>query len=102
MSENGVREPAQAQPPRVKRFRWVKRMGLAVGLIFAGLAGLRCWWGWEASKRLQAEIDRCRASGEPMSASDFDTTPVPEEQNAIRVLKEAVAAGNLTAEQAEL
>ena len=39
---------------------------MSVGVLFVLLLALRLWWGWEAHRRLQAEIDRIIAAGEPI------------------------------------
>lgn len=80
----------QPIPPR---FWWLKRITIGSILLIVALAGLRWWWGYEAHRRLQAEIDRIIAAGEPIYPEDFDSkNTVPDDQNAVTALDDAVAA----------
>jgi len=76
----------QPLPPR---YWWLKRIAVAFGVLIAALLGLRIWWGAVANRRLQAEIARIQAAGEPIWPEDFDSEPVPEEDNAVTLLLEA-------------
>jgi len=89
--------------PMPPRYWWLKRIGVAVGLLLVTLFALRLWWGWEANRRLQAEIDKIIAAGEPIYPEDFDPKEdIPDDQNAARLLIGADEAINLTSEQQEL
>ena len=89
--------------PIPPRYWWLKRIGVAVGLLLVALFALRLWWGWEANRRLQAEIDRIIAAGEPIYPEDFDPKEdIPDDQNAARFLTAAEQAIRLTPEQAKL
>lgn len=46
--------------PIPPRYWWLKRFLVAGGVLILGLAVLRWWWGWEAERGLQAEIQRYR------------------------------------------
>lgn len=96
----------QADPPAVEpipvRFWWLKRILIVSAIVLTGLVALRVWWGWEAHRRLQAEIDKYIAAGEPIYPQDFDQEPVPDDQNAVKMLDDAVAALNLTGEEDQL
>ena len=94
--------PPDACVPIPPRFWWLKRIALAAAVLLAGLIGLRVWWGRVADQRLQAAIDRYRAAGQPVYPEDFDTPHVPDEQNAVKALRDAEAAIALTAEQRSL
>ncbi|MHC4695684.1 MAG: hypothetical protein ACYTFA_02955 [Planctomycetota bacterium] len=94
-------DPAKVEPIPV-RFWWLKRILIVSGIAFAGLVALRVWWGWEAHRRLQAEIDMYIAAGEPIYPEDFDQEPVPDSDNAAKMLGDAVAAFSLTGEQDQL
>jgi hypothetical protein len=87
-------------PPRL---RWLRRV-LAVTVVFALiLTVLRWWWGWDAHRRLQAEIDKIVAAGEPIYPEDFDPPePVPDDENAAHFLLDAEIALDLTQEDEEL
>ncbi len=89
--------------PIPPRYWWLKRIGVVAGVLFVILFALRIWWGWEANRRLQAEIDKIIAAGEPIYPEDFDPKEeVPNEQNAARLLIGADEATNLAPEQQEL
>jgi len=95
-------QPA-AYEPIPPRYWWLKRIGVAVGVLFVALFALRLWWGWEANRRLQAEIDKIVAAREPIYPEDFDPKEdIPDDQNAARLLIQAESAVNLTGEQAKL
>ena len=91
-----------AVEPVPVRFWWLKRILIASGIVVVGLVALRVWWGWEAHRRLQAEIDKYIAADEPIYPEDFDQEAVPDDENAAKMLDDAVAALNLTTEQDEL
>jgi hypothetical protein len=82
---------------------WLKRIGVGVGLLVIALVALRLWWGWEANRRLQAEIDKIIAAREPIYPEDFDSNEgIPDDQNAARFLTAAEQAIRLTPEQLRL
>ncbi len=90
-------------PPIPLRFRWLKRFLKLGGLLLVGLLLLRWWWGWEAHRRLQAEIDRIVARGEPIFPEDFDPPEeIPDDQNAALNLTKASELLTITAEQEEI
>ena len=68
-----INDLASSLPPR---YRWLKRLAAGLGLFFAFVFVLRLWWGHEAHRRLQAEIQRIRAAGEPIFPSDFNPTEI--------------------------
>lgn len=81
--------------PVPPRYRWLKRFLKAGGLVLVGLVLLRWWWGHEAHRRLQAEIERIQARGEPIFPEDFDPPEeIPDDQNAVAALTSA--SENLT------
>ncbi len=93
-------EPDGPFPPR---YWWLKRILAGVGLLLVGLLLLRLVWGWEANRRLQAEIDSYIAAGEPIHPEDFDPAEdIPNDQNAAKFLMDAAAAVTLTPDQVEL
>ena len=73
--------------PIPKRFWWLKRIAVGVGVLIVALSCLRWWWGWEAHGRLQARIDQYLAAGEPIYPEDFDSEPVPDDLNAAWMLE---------------
>lgn len=100
MIEPTVEPTVEPIPPR---YWWLKRIGIAIGVLLVALFALRSWWGWEANRRLQAEIDRIIAAGEPIYPEDFDPNEeIPDDQNAAKFLRDAENAIALTAEQTQL
>lgn len=79
---------ARPIPPR---FWWLKRFSLAAAVFVIAMIGVRIWWGHYADRRLQATIARYRAAGQPVTLEDFQTAPIPDEDNAAYYLKEAAA-----------
>ncbi len=105
-TDNPQPDPPTVEPtvePIPPRYWWLKRIGLGVGVLLIALVALRLWWGWEANRRLQAEIDRIIAAGEPIYPEDFDPKEdIPDDQNAARFLLQAASAINLTTDQKKL
>lgn len=58
--------------PIPPRYWWLKRIGVVCLALLLALAALRWWWGCDAHHRLQAEIDKIIAAGEPIYPQDFD------------------------------
>lgn len=91
------------EEPIPPRYWWLKRILAAIGILVLALACLRLWWGWEAHRRLQAEIDKIVAAGEPIYPQDFDPPePVPDADNAAKLLLDAEVALNLTPDEDRL
>lgn len=88
--------------PVPPRYWWLRRILIGTGVLLVGLVGVRIWWGWEAHRRLTAQIDKYVAAGEPIYPEDFDPEPVPDELNAAKLLQEAERALNLTLDQSVL
>jgi len=108
VSESPLSSPSDASNqdesvPIPPRYWWLKRILAASGALLVLLVALRLWWGWIAERRLQAEIDRIVAAGEPIYPEDFDPKePIPDEENAAKYLLKAEAALNFTLAQTEL
>ncbi|MCH8242839.1 MAG: hypothetical protein IH897_09540, partial [Planctomycetes bacterium] len=90
---DGVTNPHDAVPedghgPIPPRYWWLKRISIGVGVLLVAVVFLRLWWGWEADRRLQAEIDRIVAAGEPFYPEDY-VEDVPDELNAALLYEEA-------------
>lgn len=105
-SDQPQSDPVTIEPvvePIPPRYWWLKRIALAAGILLVALFALRLWWGWEANRRLQAEIDRIIAAGEPIYPEDFDPKEdIPDEQNAARLLLKADEKFNFAQVQSEL
>ncbi|MCH8053192.1 MAG: hypothetical protein IH895_03960, partial [Planctomycetes bacterium] len=85
---------------RPGRYYHLKRFALAFAGLMVFLFVVRLWWGWEAHRRLQAEIDRIVARGEPLFPEDFNPSEeIPDDQNAAILYTKAAKSLNLTAEQ---
>ncbi|KKL90434.1 hypothetical protein LCGC14_1904700, partial [marine sediment metagenome] len=94
---------APAQPTRrTRRRKWP--IWVAVGLVGLCLLLVIAWWSenskWD--RRIQAELDRYRAAGQPVYPRDFDPPPTSDDDNAALALKEAAAAIKLTTTQDDL
>lgn len=79
--------------PVPPRFRWLKRIGKASVVLIIALVALRWWWGWEAERRLQAQIDRIRATGRPVFVEDYadQAAAIPDEDNAAILWEKAAS-----------
>lgn len=87
----GVPSPAPADVvrPVPPRFWWLKRIALALVAWIAVLTAARLVWGWEADRRMQAKIAEYRAAGEPILIEDFQRPPIPDDENAAVLYKQA-------------
>jgi hypothetical protein len=98
-ADGETKDLAAALPPR---YRWLKRLAAGLGLFFAFVFVLRLWWGHEADRRLQAEINRIQAAGEPIFPEDFNPTEdIPKEHNAALALIKAFEVYDTTYETKE-
>ena len=103
MSTSGDNPTESSVAPVPPRYRWLKRFLKFGGLLLVGLLLLRWWWGWEAHRRLQAEIDRIVARGEPIFPEDFDPPEeISDDQNAAMAFIKAAEALTVTTEQDDL
>ena len=76
-----------------RRRRVFRVMIVAVVLWPVLLVGVRVWWGSVANRRLEVEIDRYHATGEPILVADFiPQSGVPDEENAAVAYDQAFAA----------
>lgn len=76
--------------PIPPRFWWLKRIGAGVVLYLLVLVAARLWWGHFAENRLQAQIDKYHAAGQPTAIEDFAIPFVPDEENGAYYLREAM------------
>lgn len=92
-------EPLTPPEPRPDRYRWTRRSLKLAGCLVVLLAGLRWWWGYEANRRLQAEIAKYRAAGQLVYAREFDAQldAVPDAENAAVLYEQAIDQLMLTA-----
>ncbi|MBN2563732.1 MAG: hypothetical protein JXQ75_22675 [Phycisphaerae bacterium] len=88
--DHTLEKVAEAEARRRRVFR---RMIVIAALCVAALIGVRLWWGYEAGRRLQAEIDQYHAAGQPILVADYAPPPnTPDELNAAVVYGQASAA----------
>jgi hypothetical protein len=90
---NPAEFPGETDSPYPPRYRWLKRSAL-IGVL-AGIAAIVIYLGWGtiAAHRLQAEIDRIHARGDPILLSDFPPgPPIADADNAAWYYKQASAA----------
>jgi hypothetical protein len=87
---------ADSVRPIPPRYWWLKRIGVSIVILLVALGLLRWWWGVKAHRALQAELDRLVAAGQPVFPEDFRSPPVPDDQNAAILLKQAAGALSLT------
>ena len=89
-SQTDAPELVKAEARRRRAFR------LAVSSLPLWIVAiLAVWlsWSYAADHRLQVEIERIRAKGEPLFPQDFPPpTSIPDEENAAVVYKQALAA----------
>jgi len=79
---------AKANPPR---FRWLIRLSVLGVLGVLMVAGLRLYWGWAMQQRLDAIVADIAATGEPIHFGDLKQSPVPDADNKVYFLREAMA-----------
>ncbi|MGE5609074.1 MAG: hypothetical protein ACM359_07455 [Bacillota bacterium] len=82
-----------------RRYWWMKRIAVGYVLFVAVVGGLYGVSNHLAERRLQVELDKLRARGEPAVLSDLAGPPVPPEQNAAILLKKA---GEIDLEDADV
>jgi hypothetical protein len=80
---------AAAREPYPPRRWWLKRIAIASGVFTAAFITLFAAWHYYADQRLQAAIDKIKAAGEPLFPADFNTPPIPDEDNAVVLLEQA-------------
>jgi hypothetical protein len=78
-----IEPTTSACPPR---FWWLKRFGALFAALMLALTVLRWWWGYEAGF-----IADARSRGEPVWYDDFAQPVVPDSDNAVILLNDAVA-----------
>ncbi len=83
--------PEDGHGPIPPRYWWMKRVSIGVGVLLVVVVVLRLLWGLEADRRLQAEIDRIIAAGEPFYPEDY-IEDVADEQNAAVLYEKAAGA----------
>jgi len=87
-----ARDAEASVAPVPRRYWWLKRLSLAgVGFVLLVVL-LRLAFGWYVDHQIQAFIDAQHARGEPILPEDFRRPPIPDDQNAAVVLRQAFAA----------
>lgn len=90
-----IEEPDDAYPPR---YRWLKRGVVFAIAVLVLIVAIRVWWGYEAQRRLDAAIAAIRGRGEPILLEDFQTEPIPDQENSAFFLQKAIASFQATPE----
>jgi hypothetical protein len=83
-----IEEPAGEYPPR---YWWLKRILLACAIVLVLLCLMQWWWWHAAQARLDANIAKLRAAGEPASVADLQEPTLRDADNAAYYLKLAAA-----------
>lgn len=84
------------------RYWWLKRI-FVFALVLITLLGVIRWrWGVYAENAFNREIERYRALGQPIDLEDFETPPVPDDQNAVVLIRQAFSSLGLSADQTDL
>ena len=100
-SKQGQNSPLvdQEDAPVPPRYRWLKRFVILTTCLLFGVLLLRIYWGFEANRKLQSELDSYRSAGQPVYANEFDQRldAVSDEGNAAVLLEEAVASLTMVA-----
>ena len=82
-------EPADAP---LQKFWWLKRLSLLAATLILLIFLSRAWMIHSETRRLNAEIQRWKKAGLPILPGDFETPPVPDEQNAAVAISRAAMA----------
>jgi hypothetical protein len=81
--------PADGSVPYPPPFLWLKRVAVAGVVLVIVLGVARVWWGWDANRRLAAELEAIAARGEPVELRYFNSPAVAEDVNAVPLLRRA-------------
>ncbi len=82
-------EPADAP---LQKFWWLKRLSLLAATLILLIFLSRAWMIHSENRRLNAEIERWKQAGLPILPGDFETPPVPDDQNAAVAISLAAMA----------
>jgi hypothetical protein len=83
-----IEEPAGEYPVR---YWWLKRVLLACAIAFVLLCLTEWWWWHAAQNRLNAQVAKLRAAGEPASVEDLQPDSLRDADNAAYYLKLAAS-----------
>ncbi len=81
---------AASKPTNLPRFWWLKRFAIGGTAAVLLLAGIWCLWFWYAQRTLDREVAKLRAAGRPVSREDLCTRRLPDGQNALIPLRQAM------------
>ena len=87
MNEGEFISEAGSRPK--KRWRWARRIYGALIAFVAVCLIARIWWGYHADRKLQEVLSRIAARGEPIRWAELAPQPVPDDQNAALLYKQA-------------
>ncbi len=78
------------KPANLPRFWWLKRLAVAGAAALFLLAAIWCLWFWYAQRMLDREIAELRAAGRPVAREDVSTRRLPDGQNGLNLLRQAM------------
>lgn len=76
----------------LQKFWWLKRLSLLAATLILLIFLSRAWMIHSENRRLNAEFQRWKQAGLPILPGDFETPPVPDDQNAAVAISLAAMA----------
>ncbi|HEX4793999.1 MAG TPA: hypothetical protein VH370_09415 [Humisphaera sp.] len=89
-------EPTVPYPPR---FRWLKRILLAIAFLIAGLFVIRAIAVHRALREFDDEVAALKSKGQPTDWADFSQPELADDQNAAVLMLKAAQAMTTTIQQ---
>lgn len=92
--------------PDPARYGWLKRSICCGAGVLVILMAIRCWWEFDAQRRMNAIVADARSRGEPVLPEEFNPTrAAPEAENAATAFVQAASllsrASNTPAESSD-
>lgn len=84
-----IPEPDYPYPVRYWWLKWICMLAMSLLLL---LTITRLIWGWDAQRRLRAELDAARARGEPVVPEEFRAKELPDSENYVIALQQVLSA----------
>src|SRR5687768_2023865 len=73
--ESALNPPPLPKAPARRGRRWLRRLGVALLVLFLGALVGHWWWGRGAARRLDALVAAARAAGEPVTVEELNRWP---------------------------